>query len=538
MKKVTISLIAVVLLAALLLSGCAKEFKQAESTATEATEVSPDKLPDGGKYVAEFTVSHAFSSDMVLQRDKVIQVYGFSNNKGKYVYGNLDGEERYAKVENGYFILKFSPRKASSDPITLEVGIKGGEMNTYDGIMIGDVWIVSGQSNAEYMFGNEYRGCAAMTMYYDQMTAIINEKDNIRLYRQRGDDMTPNGIPTYMGEHDDVLSEEYVWTKTNEETVNDFSAVGYTFVKHLADNSDIPQGIIMAAWGGCKIQDFMDPTAAKQFTEKASAAAMPETQAIYKYMLAPFKHMTLQGILFYQGESDSQWSDEYRGMLTAMVQGWRDSFDSTFYFLNVQLSSHGVESCETAFPQLPQVRAEQLMAYYEIPDSYIIPSLDVGYNYRTEDYHSKDNMWGTDEELAEDPAHYFNKWTTGFRAAEHILANMYKEKDFDPAYVDCPIPTKVDFSGDKVIIDFANVGDGLKTVDGGEDVLGFFIVSEDGIKARTTAKIIDKDTIEVTVGDGMIYDGVAYALEHGALADTANVCNSNGVAMPTFRFFK
>lgn len=551
MKKIIRSAVLIALAVLMLVcSACTVELKQAESKAPGAGEL--DSLPeDSGKELEDYTVSHAFSSDMVLQRDKIIQVYGTSKNIGRCVYGKLGDEERYAKVEkDGSWIIKFSPREASSEPITLSVGPKEGERTEFTGILIGDVWIVSGQSNAEYLFGVDYRGCAAMTKYYDQLEDLVNENDNIRLFRQRGDDMTSHGIPTYMGEHEDVLSEEYVWTKATKEAADDFSAVGYTFVKRLADNSDVPQGIIMAAWGGAKIQDFMDPTAAKKFPgDKPSAAQMPETQAIYKYMIAPFKHMALQGIIFYQGESDASWPEEYKDMLVAMVEGWRESFDCYMYFINVQLSSHvtaEVDFCKTAFAKLPEVRAAQTDAYYALPDSFIVTSMDVGYNYRTDEFHSADNLWGQrndelpeDEQEWEDPAHYLNKWKIGFRAADQILASkLYNAKGFDANNVNCPVPVKVDFQGKKAVVDFAFVGEGLKTVDDAKDVLGFYIVSKDGIKAKTKATIVDKDTVEVEVGDGMMYDGVAYGLDHGGLADSANVTNSNGDALVAFSIFK
>ncbi len=551
MKKIIKSAVLIALAVLMLVcSACTVELKQAESKvpAVEKLEPQPEV---SGKELEDYTVSHAFSSDMVLQRDKIIQVYGTSKNIGRYVYGKLGDEERYAKVEkDGSWIIQFSPREASSEPITLSVGPKEGERTEFTGILIGDVWIVSGQSNAEYLFGVDYRGCAAMTKYYDKLTGLINENDNIRLYRQRGDDMTSHGIPTYMGEHEDVLSEEYIWTKTTQETVDDFSALGYTFVKHLADNSDVPQGIIMAAWGGCKIQDFMDPSAAAKIGgDKPSAAQMPETQAIYKYMLAPFKHMALQGVIFYQGESDAGWPEEYKDMLVAMVEGWREAFDSYLYFINVQLSSHvtaEVDFCKTAFAKLPEVRAAQTDAYFAIPDSFIVTSMDVGYNYRTDEFHSEDNLWGSrndtlpeEEQEWEDPAHYLNKWKIGFRAAEQILASdLYKADGFDANKVNCPVPSKIDFQSKKAIVDFSFVGDGLKTVGDSDEVLGFFVVSKDGIKAKTKAKIIDKDTIEVEIGEGMMYDGIGYGLDHGGLADSANVTNSEGNALVAFSNLK
>ena len=184
MKKIIKSAVLIALAVLMLVcSACTVELKQAESKvpAVEKLEPQPEV---SGKELEDYTVSHAFSSDMVLQRDKIIQVYGTSKNIGRYVYGKLGDEERYAKVEkDGSWIIQFSPREASSEPITLSVGPKEGERTEFTGILIGDVWIVSGQSNAEYLFGVDYRGCAAMTKYYDKLTGLINENDNITVIK-------------------------------------------------------------------------------------------------------------------------------------------------------------------------------------------------------------------------------------------------------------------------------------------------------------------------------------------------------------------
>ena len=120
--------------------------------------------------------------------------------------------------------------------------------------MVGDVWIVSGQSNAEYSFQE-------MATYYTELNDIIDINDNIRLYREEKSDAW-----WVSGLQKDVVM-PYQWTKTTPDTVGTFSAVGYMFVKELADNTDVPQGIVMAAAGGCKIEDFMDPDTAAKVTQ-------------------------------------------------------------------------------------------------------------------------------------------------------------------------------------------------------------------------------------------------------------------------------
>ncbi len=518
MKKVLKVLLLLVLALGTVLSvaGCGQTLKQV-SGAQEKKEKALKKQPsisDPGNPV-EYTVSKTFSSDMVLQRDKVIQVWGWSQNKGSYIYGELLGEKRYAQVdENGEWMLQFSPKKYSTKATTLKIYPKNGAETVFENVLIGDVWIVSGQSNAEYSFKE-------MAVMYTECYDYIDEKDNIRLYRENKADAHVNGAQVCYGEQLDVINPEYKWEKTTTESVEPFSAAGYSFVKELSRHTDVPQGIIMAAAGGCYINEFMTPKTGANTSVFAKVWA--EEQAIYKYFLAPFKHMTLRGILFYQGESDNQWPKIYDEMLADCVEGWREDFDSSFAFYNIQCTSHA--ALVQAFPGLPGLRAAQLDAYYKIPNSYLISTLDVGYRLRGEG------------EPEEDYAHTFNKKTIGERAAHIALSKLYKDKDFKYEYIASPIPSKVTWSDDSVTVDFINVGDGLKAYEG--DLIGFKIQQEDESLVDAAAKVVDKNTVEIYIPSSLTMKPIAvcYAFDHSALLEEANLVNSNDIPCPTFRFY-
>lgn len=468
-----------------------------------------DPVNDPGNRIV-YSVSRVFTSNMVLQRDKIINVWGWSNNVGGYIYGEFMGEKRYARIDdNGEWLLQFSPKEYTAAGQTLTIGPKNGVQTVYRNILVGDVWIVSGQSNAEYSFQE-------MATYYTELNDIIDINDNIRLYREEKSDAW-----WVSGLQKDVVM-PYQWTKTTPDTVGTFSAVGYMFVKELADNTDVPQGIVMAAAGGCKIEDFMDPDTAAKVTQHGHF--WPEPQAIYKRMLAPFRHMTFTGMLFYQGESDNLWANEYSDSLAKCVAGWRDQFDSDFAFYNVQCTSHGaLVNNPGEWGGLPFLRAAQLEAYYKIPNSYLISTIDVGYRLRPS------------YEPEEDYAHTFNKWTIGQRAAHIALARYYEEPGYQYEYVSCPIPERVNWYDDCVIIDFKNVGDGLKAYDG--QPIGFKLLQGNEELVSTNAVLVDKDTVKISFSGatGTVY-GICYAIEHSALLEEANLVNSNDIPCPTFCF--
>ena len=516
-KALRILVVFLLIIATFVAAGCSKSLSQVKGDAPKkqsALEPQPEINDPGDSF--EYTVSGLFSDDMVLQRDKVINVWGFSSaaNYGKYIYGELLGEKRYAEIDkNGEWKLEFSPKEASTQPTTLAVYNKAGDRHEYNNVLIGDVWIVSGQSNAEFMFKE-------MTVYYKDYENLVSENDNIRLFRQEYRDIQDHFVIDM--EQSDVINPDYHWTKTTLDTVNDFSAAGYCFVKKLAENTDIPQGIVMSCLGGRGINFFMDSATL------GSYAIYGGDNSVYKYLLAPLKHLIFQGVLFYQGESDNEYNKAYAMLVSACVEGWRKAWDSDFSFYNIQCTSHAMLT--RTFPGLPGLRAAQLEAYYKIPDSYLISTLDAGYRGLI-----GKNADGEDQE--EDYAHTFDKKTIGDRAADIALSKLYKNGDYVYEYVACPIPTSVSWGSKTLTVKFTNVGDGLISYDGGE-LKGFYVLDDYEQTEPAKAELVGKDTVKITFpeinGDVV---GVAYAYEHSALPEEANLYNSNKVPCPTFRFF-
>ena len=101
----------------------------------------------------EYSVSKTIGSNMVVQRNSVFNVFGKSKNIGAVIYAEFAGEKNSAVVdENGKWLIEFSPRKATKTEQTLKVYAENSVVTEFSGILIGDVWVVSGQSNAELNF--------------------------------------------------------------------------------------------------------------------------------------------------------------------------------------------------------------------------------------------------------------------------------------------------------------------------------------------------------------------------------------------------
>ena len=494
-------------------TGCAQKQvyqQEAYKASAKAAALGAQPEPDDSGEAVTYTVSGCFSSDMVLQRDQIIKVWGWSENPGAVIYGELMGEKRYGVVDdNGEWLIEFSPKEYTTEGQTLTIYPKNGEKTEFRDVLIGDVWFVSGQSNAEFYF-------ETTTVILPKLKEEIDENDTIRLYREdKGDALDEKGNLILSGPQKDVINQDYTWQKTTKDTVMSFSAVGYLFAKELSKETDVPQGIIMAAAGGCQLQDLMPEEALEGFELLESSW---QIGGLYNFLIEPFAKMAVKGMVFYQGEADIGVYKVYADKLAAFVSAMRDRFGTDFAFYNIQLSSHAPMS--ELWPDLPGVKAAQMDAYYKIPNSYLICSMDVGWRQRSPE---------------EDPAHPYDKLTLAKRLAQTALCQEYGSDQYDLAYVSSPIPSEVKWKSDSVVIKFINVGDGLDS--NVSNVAGFRIHNDSGFYFVADAKITGKDTVEVTINQDNI-TAVSYGYSVSALPEEASLTNSEQVPALAFMLNK
>ena len=175
----------------------------------------------------EYTVSKTIGSNMVVQQNSVFNVFGESNNIGAVIYGEFAEEKKCAAVdENGKWRIEFSPRTATKVEQVLKIYTENGVVTEFSGILIGDVWVVSGQSNAELNF------CVA-AVKTPEYQKEINEKDNIRVFSQaREDVMSVKDKIDITIPQEEVINENYAWKKTTVEDVQPFPRWDITLRKN------------------------------------------------------------------------------------------------------------------------------------------------------------------------------------------------------------------------------------------------------------------------------------------------------------------
>lgn len=477
------------------------------------TNIAPDPLPpqaepnDDGAQVT-YLVNGTISSNMVVQRNAYFNVFGWSDNPGAVIYGEFMGEKRYGVVaDNGSWTIQFSSHEAVREGQTLAIYPTNGEKTVFEDILVGDVWVISGQSNAELT----YASTASKTPEYNRE---ISKDDLIRVYvqtRQSVMDAYADGVDI-TEPLEDVISRSTKWAKTTTQSVLPFSALGYYFGKELSRTVDVPLGLIMAASGGSTLHELMPPEIAAElgFTTGPSVPV----SGFYNTLLHPFTRNKITGMLFYQGESESGGGQyvNYAANLKRTVSGYRHAWGLCFPFINVQLSSHGKEA-EYYWPELPYIRAAQFEAYRSMLNSYLVTAMDQGYR-------DGDPDW----------AHPLYKLELGKRAAKIAAYAVYGQGD--AAHSLTPEPEQVTWNSDNsIVIRFKNVGDGITLLEG-DKIAGLYALDEYGDRMYSEIEQVDAFTVKIILTREPV--SVGYGMRQDGLPASANIASSDGVPMPAF----
>jgi len=460
----------------------------------------------GSWQVPEFKLSGVFSSDMVLQRGRTIRIWGFSRLEGETVEGCFDGEIASAKVKNGRFDLEFSPREASHAPKTLEVRDNSGHKAALDGILIGDVWLLGGQSNMELNLAP----CAAYAGEPE-----FSEEAPFRLFMQT--QAYSASRKDLLGEpQPDVINEDWRWRKPGREASLRFSAIGWYVADELARKTGVPIGAINISAGGACLRELMPKELAHRLNY-FSGANVPEA-GYFNTLISPFCGLPVRGQIFFQGESEGIWRDmaeRYGYELAMTVSDERRRFGSDFPFYNVQLSDYRSEG-KQYFQFLEIVRLSQFEALSLIPDSCLTVAMDLG-----------------SPEGYPDFAHSPRKQQLSARIAALILAREYGIGNEEAAQ--SPVPFEAELLKDRktVRVRFRNVSGGLQTLDGVDEVAGFSFGGYDAL-TPAEARISGPAEVEVTVPDGVSAARVNYAFSSRITPANANLIKAGGLPCPAF----
>ncbi len=316
---------------------------------------------------AELRLPSVFSDHMVLQRDAEIRVWGWADAEDE-VTVTFAGDSVTAKADkNGRWKLELPRKVASFKPQALVVKAGSNEL-TIDDVLIGEVWIASGQSNMEW---NAKRGVQPA----DQKVIHSGPVDGIRLLQ----------VPK-ISQGEPQNDQPAKWTLCTVERADKFSAVGYFFARQLREKLDVPIGIINSSWGGTPIQSWIPTEGWKALpsveqllklpTEKGKVHQRQHT-ALYNGMIAPLAPLSVRGFIWYQGEANRREHAMYRDYMEALITGWRTAFkneNAPFYFVQLAPYIYGKDDPTN----LPAIQNAQRLAAETIPKCRMAVTTDIG----------------------------------------------------------------------------------------------------------------------------------------------------------------
>ena len=417
--------------------------------------------------VAEVRLPNVFADHMVLQQERPIRVFGWADAGEKIVVTFGDASAEATAAANGRWRVDLPAQKANATGQTLTVsGLNTIELKD---VLVGEVWICSGQSNMEWPLRASLNS-----------DAEIKAADHplIRLF----------DVPKHIAKATAQPDTPGTWHVCSPDSIRDFSAVGYFFGRELQQKVGVPVGLIGTNWGGTRIEPWtplvgfekvpqlsdyaqkvrlLDPTTeegrrhqsefiteVEEWTQRARAALsrgedierLPQRQdhrsvngatTIYNGMVHGLAPLSVRGAIWYQGESNAGDGLQYAHKKKALIAGWRTVFeheDLTFYW--VQLANFQAPSDDPAGGGWGPVREGQRLAL-SVPKTGMAVTIDIG---DAGDIHPR------------------NKQDVGLRLSRWALRDHYGQQDLVPTG---PLFRGMKQEGDKIRIEFDHVGSGL-----------------------------------------------------------------------------
>ena len=459
-------------------------------------------------YAQQLTVASIFTDNMVLQQESFVPIWGKAS-KGTIVtvFTSWNRKNYTATADNrGQWRVKVQTPKASFT--SYEVKISGKETILLKDVLIGDVWLTSGQSNMSMPLKGYF--CQPVKGSNEE---IINSGDK---------KITFINIPG-MAAYTPIDTFSAVWNKASIETAANCSAVAWFFAAKVQKHINIPIGIINASYGGSIVEAWMKRDICKQFKDINLPEESNETSpwignvptVLYNGMINPIAGYNIKGMLWYQGESNI-FSDvrQYASWVAAMVDDWRRTWDCgefPFYFAQITPFDYLTWNIDWFVPQWPEVsayiREQQVKSQDLIPNSAMSVNLDLGH---------------------ETQVHPSRKNEVGNRLALLALSKTYGIKGFE---AESPEYDHMEVEGEKAIIHFKKQFNGLTSF---EKKLEHFEMASANKISQKDEEYIDegKGTIVVTCKLVKEPKAVRYAFKNWVVGD---LYGTGGLPVSSFR---
>lgn len=364
---------------------------------------------------ANISLPAIFSDHMVLQRNSEVTVWGWgSPGEPVTLTAGWNHAEVSFKIGNtGKWQAVLNTPEAGGP---YSIHIKGYNEVLLQDILIGEVWLCSGQSNMEWT--------AAAGI--DNAEIAIKEANhpNIRLFT----------VPKLSSqtEQDNCQGN---WQVCEPNTMKWFSSVGYFFGRKLHEELNMPIGLVNASWGGSYAESWT-PKSAFEDDEAMQTAlknikpidwAPNDAASLYNAMIYPLTSFNFAGVIWYQGENNTGNPQDYLHVFTRLIETWREAFKTSFPFYFAQIAPYDYGGWDGGV----KVRDVQRRAL-QVPNTGMVMTSDIG---NIKDIHPR------------------NKQDVGLRFANIALKKHYKTID---AIVEGPLLKTVSFEKGKAVLTFDN----------------------------------------------------------------------------------
>ncbi|GGZ34106.1 9-O-acetylesterase [Echinicola pacifica] len=383
---------------------------------------------------AEVRLPSIFSDNMVLQQQIPAPIWGWASPGAEVtITASWDGNSHQVKAnQEGEWQLKLNTPKAGGP---YQITISDGDEVKLENVLIGEVWLCSGQSNMEMPL----KGFSGQPILGGN-EAIVNAKnDQIRLIT----------VPR-KGSVEEQKNFEGQWEEASPAVASGFSATAWFFGKQLQQSLDVPIGLVHVSWGGSNIEawmseqmlaDFKDEITIPQSEEEIKVPNRTAT-ALYNGMISPVMGFGIKGMIWYQGESNNGRPEQYEELMVTMLKEWRQSWalgEFPFYYAQIAPFDYGdltdnqyVEKRNSAY-----LRDAQRKANKRIPNSGMAVLMDIG------------------EKTLIHPA---DKKTGSLRLAYLALAKTYGIEGFE---YESPELSGVEYKGSTAILSFDSAPNGI-----------------------------------------------------------------------------
>lgn len=397
---------------------------------------------------AKIILPSVFADNMVLQQNSDVAIWGWSDpGETVKIVASWASKDTVKVKANNYAAWKTSIKTTGAGgPYSIQIIANGGVK--LSNVMLGEVWVCSGQSNMEWSVN-------AKIINGEEEAAKANNP-NIRIFhvQKTGAEIPQNTCNA-------------TWTVCSPETMRSTSAVGYFFARELQQKLNVPVGIIVSAWGGTPAEVWIEKSRIESNPELNKNKHTDDSQwwpgspgILYNSMIAPVVPYGIAGAIWYQGESNCENYPVYAQLMKTLIENWRADFKKALPFYLVQIAPFDYGDKGTS----EYLREQQGIITQIVPNTGMVVIGDLVDNIK--DIHPR------------------NKVDVGKRLANYALAETYKQNI--GAYKSPSYKSMIVEKG-KLRLSFNDILTGLKST--GKTPERFLIAGDDQKFVPATAKI-------------------------------------------------